>query len=197
MKYLSILLLATLCWASCQENPAPKSADTPAEIQAGAPKNEAEMKALASKSGVQMAESEMVGTVSGPKNGTISGSNVSFRKAATITSDKMGTFESNEAVTVNGSLNVEDEGEAILSKSVSVKGTGGTITLPKGKAVIIEHYLPDSKTYVVTYEDPKKGNLSAKIDANSVDKIALASWAQVTRKNGDKGWVLGKYLKIN
>lgn len=128
---------------------------------------------------------------------TIKASNVTMRESASIQSAKIGTFEKNEQVELLETQNVENDKEAILTKNLTVKGSGGETTLPKGKAVVIEEYLSDKNSYRVTYEDPKKGKWSAEIDAAAVETITYSTWYRVKRANGETGWVLGKFLKTN
>lgn len=127
----------------------------------------------------------------------IIGSNVTMRKDASIQSEKIGSFQDKEKVEILESKNVQNEGEAILNKPITLKGSGGALNLPKGKAVMIENYVPNSNTYQVHYEDPKKGMLTAEVDAKAVETIIYATWYNVKRENGETGWVLGKFLKIN
>jgi hypothetical protein len=128
---------------------------------------------------------------------TVNGSNVTMREAATVQSAKVGSFENGEKVEVLESKNVDNEGEAILTKPITVKGSGGEVNLPKGKAVVIGEYLSDENRYRVTYEDPQKGKLTAEVDAAAVETITYSTWYRVKRSNGETGWVLGKFLKIN
>ncbi|MFN0214499.1 MAG: hypothetical protein ACKVT2_09615 [Saprospiraceae bacterium] len=200
MKYISIFLFAILIIASCQNNTDPKTGDSNLNeqgIQADAPKTPEEMKELATKSGVEMSNSDIVGNVSGPVEGTIIGANVAFRKGATITSEKMGTLAANESVVFHGNVIIEDEAEAILSQSVAMKGSSGSVTLSKGKPVFIEKFKAGSKTYLISFEDPQKGKLSAQVSASAVESITNASWAQVERKSGEKGWIFSKNVKSN
>ncbi len=196
MKNLLLILLVSLSWVSCQNNPEPKALETPAMNapgQPGAAQDLDQAKEAGAKAGVAVSESELVGM----SKSVINGSNVNMRKEASVRSEKIGTFDDNESVESLESLNVQNEGEAILSKSITVKGTGGTVTLPKGKAVVVENYFPERNTYLVSYEDPKKGKLGAEIDASAAETIIYATWIKVRRKTGETGWVLGKFLKTN
>lgn len=194
-KYLAFLLLSLLGWVSCKDTPPPEKMEAPAANQPIAPDGKsldaAQQKELAAKSGVRISESEIVGVT----EGTITGSNVSIRQSGTIKSEKVGVFDNNEAVKILSSMNVKNEGEAILSKSITVKGSGGSVTLTKGKAVMIEDYDSATSSYQVSYEDPKKGKLNAQIEASAAETIIFATWFNVERANGEKGWVLGKFLK--
>jgi hypothetical protein len=195
MKYLPLLLLSVFVWVSCKDTPAPPKMETPVENQPAVQNGQAmdinQQKELAAQSGVEVSESELVGM----SKSTIIGTNVSIRQSATIKGEKIGVFEDQESVKVLESTNVTNEGEAILSRSITVKGSGGSVTLPKGKAVMIEGYTQATNTYQVSYEDPKKGKLNAQIDASAAETIIYATWFKVERKNGEQGWVLGKFLK--
>lgn len=196
MKNLLVCLFAILAWSACQNNPAPETTEATNNSQPTS-SDAKEDSIIATKTvpeGAKMAtESNLVGI----QSGTITGSNVTMRQGATVQSEKTGTFEDKEIVEVLESTNVQNEGEAILSKPITVKGSGGTVKLTKGKAVVIENYQAGQNTYSVTYEDPKKGKLTAQIDASTVETIIYASWFKVKRKNGETGWVLGKFLKTN
>lgn len=196
MKYLLIILIGGLIWASCKNNSEPKTNDTAQAVDlnlTGQTMDSNQIKEAAAKSGVEISKTDMVGL----SKSAIDGSNVSMRSGATVKSEKIGTFEDKESVEVLTYENVQNEGEAILSKSIAVKGSGGTVNLPKGKAVIVEDFKSETNTYLVSYEDPKKGKLNAEIDASAVQTITYATWFNVKRKNGETGWVLGKFLKTN
>ncbi|MDO8368507.1 MAG: hypothetical protein Q7T20_17035 [Saprospiraceae bacterium] len=194
MKYLLIFLLAAFTWASCQNTPDPQTYETSnAPNQAGTTLDTNLLKEEAAKSGVEISQTDIVGM----SKGTIDGSNVSMRSGPTVKSEKTGSFEDKEQVEVLGYQNVQNEGEAILSKSITVKGSGGTVKLNQGKAVIVEDFKSETNTYHVSYEDPKKGKLEADIDASVALTITYATWFQVKRQSGEIGWVLGKYLKTN
>lgn len=192
MKNLFVALFALLLTASCQ-NAGTDSGSTAQQTAPGANMTTEETKAMAEQMGVPIAEAELIGF----HNARINGTNVVMRKDATITSEKLSTFNDNEKISVLESKNVQNEGEAILSKSITVKGSGGTVTLTQGKAVVIEDYSPETNSYAVSYEDPKKGKLTAKIDASSAQTIIYATWFRVKRENDEMGWVLGKYVKTN
>ncbi|MBC7776865.1 MAG: hypothetical protein H7246_15640 [Phycisphaerae bacterium] len=196
MKHTAFLLLLALAAYACQNNPEPKTTDvtqTNAPGQAGTTQDTNQLKEAAAKSGMEIAKTDIVGL----SKSVIDGSNVSMRSGATVKSEKIGIFEDKESVEVLKYENVQNEGEAILSKSIMVKGSGGAVNLPKGKAVIVEDFKSETNTYRVTYEDPKKGKLEAEIDASAVQTITYATWFNVKRKNGETGWVLGKFLKVN
>ena len=195
MKYLIIIVFVLFTWTACQETPEVKAPESPQGTQAPTPTPGAVSvpEGVTVPSGIiEVAKSELVGM--GKAN--IVGTNVTMRKDASIQSEKLGAFEDKELVTVLGSKNVQNEGEAILSQPISVKGSGGTVNLPKGKAVVIEDYMPNTNTYLVTYEDPKKGRLTAEIDAKATQTIIYATWFNVQRSNGQTAWVLGKFLKF-
>ena len=196
MKQTAFLLLLALAVYACQNTPDPKATDAPltnAPGQPGTTLDTNQLKEEAAKSGVEISKTDLVGM----SKSSINGSNVSMRNGATIKSEKIGTFEDKELVEVIGYQNVQNEGEAILSKSITVKGSGGTVKLNQGKAVLVEDFNPEANTYLVTYEDPKKGKLSAEIDASAALTITYATWFNVKRQNGEIGWVLGKFLKTN
>lgn len=194
MKYLLVVFFAIFFWSSCQNNPEPKNTEAPETTQSGsAATDQNENPANGTGSNVEPVKNT---ALVGMKTGVINGTNVTIRMDATVKSEKTGTFDSQEVVEILEPKNVQNAGEAILSKPITVKGSGGTVNLPKGKAVVIEDYQPDRKTYMVQYEDPKKGNLTAQIDASIVETLTYATWYKVKRKNGETGWVLGKFLKI-
>jgi len=126
---------------------------------------------------------------------TIQGTNVTMRKEASVKSEKLGSFSAGEQVTVLASKNVDNSQEGILSKPITVQGSGGTVSLNKGKAVVIENYITETNRYKVTYEDPEKGKLTAEIAADAVETINYSTWYQVKRTSGEVAWILGKFLK--
>lgn len=189
-KSILLLLLGLACYA-CKNTPEVPG-NNPTE-QSGITQDTNKLKEEAAKSGVEISKTDLVGM----GKGSINGSNVSMRNGPTIKSEKTGTFEDKEPVEVIGYKNVQNEGEAILAKDIALKGNGGTIRLPKGKAVIVENFNAETNTYQVSYEDPKKGVLNAEIDASAALTITYATWFNVKRQNGETGWVLGKFLKNN
>ena len=164
-----------------QINAIEKTAQLPAEIQ---PQEKVEP-ALPESSGGNTAKAQIVG------------SNVTMRKEASVQSEKLGSFDTHESVEVLETKNVNNDREAILSKPITVKGSGGEVNLPKGKAVVIEEYQSERNYYLVTYQDPQKGKLTAEVDASAVETITYSTWYKVKRMNSETGWVLGKFLKIN
>lgn len=120
-----------------------------------------------------------------------------MRKEASVQSDKTGSFEMGETVEILETKNVENDREAILTKPVTVKGSGGEVTLPKGKAVVIEAYQSERNYYAVSYQDPQKGKMTADIDASAVETITYSTWYRVKKSGGEIGWVIGKFLKTN
>lgn len=226
MKNLAFVLMAAFLWGACQNNPSPKTGEELQEIKAEleAKKKElADKQAIAeiekeleaveqqiravgitspSEGPAPVASSTVanealpVASSEGP-SAKIVGSNVTMRKEATVQSEKLGSFENNEGVEVLETKNVNNDREAILTKPITVKGSGGEVNLPKGKAVVIEEYQSERNYYLVTYQDPQKGKLTADIDASAVETITYSTWYRVKRANGETGWVLGKFLKIN
>lgn len=199
MKNLLTVLLATLLIVSCKNTPDPQAKENAPATQApinmeGVP--EGMTPANQTKPNgepISISQTDIVGM----EKSKINGKNVSIRSGASIKSEKTGTFEDQEAVEVITFENVRNEGEAIISESITVKGSGGTVTLPKGKAVMVENFDAEKNTYTVSYEDPKKGRLEAQISASAVQTITYATWFNVKRKNGETGWVLGKFLQTN
>jgi uncharacterized protein YqfB (UPF0267 family) len=161
--------------------PAPSPADVPAAIAEQAVSAPAQAAVPASK----------------PR---IMGTSVTMRKEASVKSDKLGSFNNNEEVTVLETKNVNNENEAILTKPIQLyvsESNSGDVamTLPKGKAVVIEKYDADDNKYEVSYQAGDKGKLFAGISADAVETISYSTWYRVKRANGEEGWVLGKFLK--
>lgn len=151
----------------------------------------------------EQTQSEAPRAVASPEpKSRITGTSVTMRKAASVRSDKLGSFNNNEEVTVLETKNVNNENEAILTKPIPLyvsESNSGEVamTLPKGKAVVIEKYNADDNKYEVSYQAEGKGKLFASISADAVETISYSTWYRVKRANGDEGWVLGKFLKIN
>lgn len=194
MRCLSFLLVVFGVLSACQNSPASKAEaqakETAKEETAPVPNP-----AISTTPNESASETKTEST-EGPK-GIITGSNVTMRKEGSVQSEKLGSFDSNEAVEVLETKNVNNDREAILSKPITVKGSGGEVSLPKGKAVVIEEYQSERNYYLVTYQDPQKGKLTAEVDAGAVETITYSTWYRVKRSNGEIGWVLGKFLKIN
>jgi uncharacterized protein YgiM (DUF1202 family) len=132
--------------------------------------------------------------------GRITTGNVVMRSSSSVKSNKIGNFNAGETVTVLEKQEVENAGEAILTREISLFASNAytgqaQMKLSKGKAVLIEDYNEDTNKYDVTYQDPKKGKLYAAIDADALETISGATWYRVRRSNGQTGWVLGKFLE--
>jgi kynurenine formamidase len=181
----SLLLFVVFVWAfvSCKNDPSPRTS----EVQQIAQPHDS----LMSGSGVV------------PSIKThINASNVTMRKEASVQSDKIGAFELKEPVLILETKNVNNENEAILTKSISLyvdENSSGEVamTLPKGKAVVIESYDAEKNKYEVSYQAPKKGKLYAQISADAVETITYSTWYKVKRASGEIGWVLGKFVNQN
>ncbi len=204
MKHLIFLLFLSLFLANCQNDPSPKTGEEVKDVK--------QQTEAVEKTGQQMvdqpaqitpAESAAPAATSAvsPKS-HINGTNVTMRKDASVKSDKLGSFNANEAVTVLETKNVNNENEAILTKPIPLyvsESNSGEVamTLPKGKAVVIENYNADNNKYEVTYQAEGKGKLFANISADAVETISYSTWYRVKRASGEEGWVLGKFLKTN
>lgn len=198
MKNSILSLVVVLLFLACKNDPpvpqndaAPATGQAPTTPAAGNSAASSPDMLVNAGSGVTMPMGASKPT------GNIQGSNVTMRKEASVKSEKIGSFENNELVEILESKNVDNEREAILNKPITLKGSGGTINLPRGKAVVIDEYFADKNIYRVTYQDPKKGDLTAEIDAKTVETITFATWYRVKRPNGEGAWVLGKFLKVN
>ncbi|MBK8425749.1 MAG: hypothetical protein IPL27_07090 [Lewinellaceae bacterium] len=221
--YFIVALLIAFFWTACGSDPSPKTGE---ELEKAKTELEAKKKELADKQEIARIEKELqelnqqIKQVNkeedqasgksepGTKNATpsatntgpqsrIIGTGVTMRKDASVQSDKISSFNANEAVTVLETKNVDNDKEAVLTKAITLTGGGSEIKLPKGKAVVIEEYKSESNTYLVTYQDPQKGKMSADIDASAIETITYSTWYRVKRSNGQTGWVLGKFLQNN
>lgn len=226
MKNLLLVLIVALVWGACQSDTSPKTGEELqrikseleakkkeladkqqiAEIEKELEAVDKQLRAVGKTTPQEVTDPSptTTPTTAAPQvetnkepNAKIVGSNVTMRKDATVQSEKLGSFDSNEAVEVLETKNVNNDREAILTKPITVKGSGGEVNLPKGKAVVIEEYQSERNYYLVTYQDPQKGKLTAEIDASAVETITYSTWYRVKRANGETGWVLGKFLKIN
>ena len=221
--FRSAFLGLLICLSACQSDPSPKTGEELDKMKA---QLEAKKKELNDKAQIAEIEKELKalnqqikavekGASAGATSpaptapaaandgsrGKITGTAVTMRKEASVQSDKLGSFDANESVEVLETKNVNNENEAILTKPIQLytdSDASGTaaMTLPKGKAVIIENYDSDQNRYQVSYQDAKQGKLYANIDANAVETISYSTWYKVRRSNGQTGWVLGKFLQI-
>ena len=189
MKSLLIIVTFVLTFVSCKNDPPPRTSEdgTVKTVEPVAQPHES----LMSGSGV-------VPSIKTHINAT----NVTMRKEASVQSDKIGAFELKEPVLILETKNVNNENEAILTKSISlyVKENNSSevaMTLPKGKAVVIENYNADNNKYEVSYQIPQKGKLYAQISADAVETITYSTWYKVKRASGEIGWVLGKFVNQN
>ncbi|HMX40547.1 MAG TPA: SH3 domain-containing protein [Saprospiraceae bacterium] len=204
---ITICLLATLCWAACKSDNNQKSDQAKSEealealeIAKGGGMGAA---AAGAQSALAEAAKEEAAAQAAPSpKPRINGSNVIMRKEASVKSEKLGSFSPNEEVEVLETKNVNNENEAILTQPIPLyanEDQSGKVamTLPKGKAVVIEQYNADDNKYEVSYQMEGKGKLFAKISADAVETISYSTWYRVRRASGEEGWVLGKFLKTN
>lgn len=128
--------------------------------------------------------------------GTIIGKGVIIRQSNSVESAKMGNYDENETVTILSEARPQNQNQAIAAKPIKLYDdyNGKLITtLNKGKALVIENF--DGSNYKVSYQDPKFGKLFATVFPDELQNISNEVWYKVRRKNGDEGWVLGKFLK--
>ncbi|MBL7827696.1 MAG: SH3 domain-containing protein [Saprospiraceae bacterium] len=190
MKHVWLLFFA-LCWIACKNDQAPNNTVTEAPAPTQTPTSTPSPEPVANEE----TRDQPVIAQDDHSKATITGSNVTMRKEASIQSEKIGSFTAAEKVEVLESKNVNNDKEAMLTKAVTLQGSGGEITLTKGKAVIIEEYQSERNFYAVSYEDPQKGKLTADIPADAIETISYSTWYRVKKANGEIGWVLGKFLK--
>ncbi len=204
MMNLRFSFLFAILLASCQNQPAPdaqseapvsgNTAETPATEQKPAAPDNSQMAEAASKAGAQIAtESDMVGL----SKGTIAGKNVPIRNAAGFKAEKGGSFNDKEVVQILSNKVIQTEGEGFLNKPVTLKKNGSSITLGKDKKVLIEGANEAANTFFISYEDPKKGRFEAEVNADVFQGRIFANWYLVKRENGETGWVMANFLKIN
>lgn len=210
MKHLILFFSCCLLLAACQNDPSPKTGDESKGAEQQTKAVEKNVQPVIADQPTQTAPAESAAPAASvpattsavsPKS-HINGTNVTMRKDASVKSDKLGSFNANEAVTVLETKNVNNENEAILTKPIPLyvsESTSGQVamTLPKGKAVVIEKYSADDNKYEVSYQAEGKGKLFANISADAVETISYSTWYRVKRASGEEGWVLGKFLKIN
>ena len=128
--------------------------------------------------------------------GTIVGKGVIIRQSNSVESAKLGNYEPNEVVSILSEARPQNQNQAIAAKPIKLYDDydGKLITtLNKGKALVIESF--NGTVYQVTYQDPKFGKLYAEVFPDELQNISNEIWYKVRRKNGDEGWVLGKFLK--
>lgn len=128
--------------------------------------------------------------------GTIIGKGVIIRQSNSVESAKMGNYDENEKVSIISEARPQNQNQAIAAKPIKLYDDydGKLITtLNKGKALVIENF--DGSVYKVSYQDPKFGKLYATVFPDELQNISNEIWYKVRRKNGDEGWVLGKFLK--
>lgn len=130
--------------------------------------------------------------------GKITGESVILRAGNSVQSAKIGNFSKDEVVTILDQAAASAGNEAVLSGNTVLytdNDTSEGITLPKGKAVIIESYDASNATYTITYRHPQKGPLYASVPSSALDYLHGDYWYYVSRSNGARGWVTGKYLQ--
>ena len=191
MKQLAFFILLGAAFVACKNDVGPKNEAVQVSPSEPLPQN----RVNETVTSISRTEADTAQPYS-PK-GIITGSNVTMRKEASVQSEKIGSFENSEKVEVLETKNVNNESEAILNKSITLKGSGGEANLLKGKAVIIEEYKSEGNLYRISYQDPQKGKLTAEVDASAVETITYSTWYKVKRMNGETGWILGKFLKTN
>ncbi|HLP96693.1 MAG TPA: hypothetical protein VK168_21775 [Saprospiraceae bacterium] len=193
MQKITLILLVLAGLTACQNQPVTNQQDAAAQA-AGQPISSAEQdkqKEEAEKNGVYFSNSDLVGS----NKAIITGKNVSIKNGPGFATETLGTYDENEPVTMGDYKVVQSEGEGILGKPVKLSGSGGSITLAKGKSVMIEKTDDANGTALAAYEDPAKGRFEAEVKLDVFETRMYAVWHQVKRANGDIGWVFGKYLQ--
>lgn len=194
MKAFHLLFFTAIIWASCQDQPAPEpKTEAPATEQKPDLSDVSQMKEAAKQSGGDISESSLVGV----SKGTITGKNVPVRNAAGSKSEKVGTFRENEKVQIIKFEVIQTEGEGYLAKPLVLKKKGSSITLQKGQTVLIEGANDAGNTFYISYEDPKKGRFESEAKADAFQGRMFANWYHVKRENGETGWVMGNFVKLD
>ena len=135
---------------------------------------------------------------SGKGQGKITGESVIMRAANSIQSAKIGNFKVGEKVTIIDQAAASTGNEAVVNTPTPLYKDGNntvTYTLPRGKAVVLESYDSGSANYTVTYQHPDHGKLYAQVPSTSLDYLNGEYWYYVSRSNGARGWVTGKFLE--
>ncbi len=197
MKHLILFFVLLGLLASCQNNATEqKPAEADQKNQAAQNMTPEQMEELKKTAGLDVKIANNSPIVGGGK-GVINGKAVKIQKDASLQSEKVGVLEDKENVDILETQVVQSEGEAIINKPITVKGAGGSMNLPKGTSVTVENYQTDGKPNTVKYEDPKKGILTAQVEASTIETFIYANWYNVKRNNGETGWVYGKFVKVN
>lgn len=133
--------------------------------------------------------------------GTITGGSVVMRAASSVQSEKLSNFSKGEKVEILSQTAASQSNEAIANKDIPLYKNQNNgefaYTLPKGKAVVVDSYNGDNAVYTIHYQHPEMGTLYAQAPAGSLDRLSGELWYFVRRSNGDKGWVVGKFLAVN
>jgi len=133
--------------------------------------------------------------------GTITGGSVVMRASGSVQAEKLGNFSKGEKVDILSQTAAAQSNEAIANQDIPLYKNQDNgeyaYTLPKGKAVVIDSYNEGSAVYSIHYQHHYLGTLYAQAPASSLDRLSGELWYFVRRSNGDKGWVVGKFLAVN
>lgn len=129
-------------------------------------------------------------------HGTIIGENVIIRNNHSTTSKIIGSIKSyGERIQILEHHSPKKV-ETLIKKDVSVKTTlGNPYLLERGKSVEILEYLNNSKVKVKFIDQNLKKQISI-INNIHLDKNVSSNWYKIKRKNGEIGWVFGKFISL-
>ncbi len=135
-------------------------------------------------------------TTSNQNRGIIKGTNIVIRDSHSSKAKIIGSFKkSDESVKILESYISSDTSETLINSSITASLPGGkSYFLEIGKAVNIL-FIENNKVQI-QFKNKELSNLTAIIDKKYIDTHTNSNWYKVQRKNGEIGWVFGKFIAI-
>jgi hypothetical protein len=129
----------------------------------------------------------------------VTGQNVNMRASYSVESKVVGMLRYGESVSVIGQhMPSSNYSEAILNESTKFYDetySNYVISLPKGKAVIVDGAV-DGMFYNISFIDDKTKRKSyARISRDKLEFIRGEEWKNIVNSKGQSGWVLGRYIE--
>lgn len=124
--------------------------------------------------------------------GYIKGTNVLLRGNHSTKSKIVGSFKSSgEEVEIVGTY-IEDKSQALISEDISFSINDLNYQLKKGKALNLIEEKDDY--YTVSFKGKDLNEQIIKLEKAYVSISDFSKWYKIKRKNGQIGWVYGKFI---
>jgi len=131
------------------------------------------------------------------KVGFINGTDVILRENYSIDSKIISVFkESGEEIEILEKYYTDESENSLISNDIITNIKGKSVELKKGKAVkIIESKLNNNQV-LISFKGDKNDEVVCLIDRNNLEEMSFNYWYKIMKKDGQIGWVYGKFVNV-